>query len=126
MLDLADEQADLEELNARRMAWIDTSAGVRFTHGSHRDDVIARLDADPALRRALHRRAFGALTERVRDEGDPDPHLPVLMAGHAQRADRDLPAPEAARAFLAAARAERVMKEPTDDTAPKTVADAER
>ena len=30
MLDLTDAQADREELRARRMAWIDTSAGVRF------------------------------------------------------------------------------------------------
>ena len=111
MLSLSDAQADGEERNARRLAWIDTSAGVRFTHGSHRDDVIARLDADPALRRSLHRRAFEALTERVRDKDDPDPSLPVRIAGHALGADRDLPAAEGARAFLAAARAERASGE---------------
>ena len=111
MLDLADADADREERNARRMAWIDTSAGVRFTHGSHRDDVIARLETDPALRRSLHRRAFLALTERVRDSDDPDPSLPVRIAGHALGADRDLPAAEAARAFLTAARAERASGE---------------
>jgi AAA ATPase domain/Bacterial transcriptional activator domain len=111
MLDLADADADREERDARRLAWIDTSAGIRFTHGSHRDDVIARLDADPALRRSLHRRAFFALTERVRDKDDPDPSLPVRIAGHALGADRDLPAEEAAGAFLAAARAERASSE---------------
>ena len=111
MLNLPDAQADSEERSARRLAWIDTSAGVRFTHGSHRDDVIARLDADPALRRSLHRRAFEALTERVRDRDDPDPSLPVRIAGHALGADRDLPAAEGARAFLAAARAERASGE---------------
>ena len=83
MLDLTDEQADREELRARRMAWIDTSAGVRFSHGSHREDVIARLDADPALRRALHARAFAALTERVPAAVDPDSSLPVRIAEHA-------------------------------------------
>src|SRR6185437_6941302 len=61
MLDLPDPDADREERIARRLAWIDTSAGVRFTHGSHRDEVIEWLDADPALRRSLHRRAFEAL-----------------------------------------------------------------
>ena len=111
MLDLADADADREERNARRMAWIDTSAGVRFTHGSHRDDVIARLETDPALRRSLHRRAFLALTERVRDSDDPDPSLPVRIAGHALGADRDLAAGEAARAFLTAAHAERASGE---------------
>ena len=110
MLDLADADADREERNARRMGWIDTSAGVRFTHGSHRDDVITRLEADPALRRSLHRRAFLALTERVAAVG-PDSSLPVRIAGHALGADRDLPAAEAARAFLAAARAERASGE---------------
>ena len=110
MLDLADADADREEGNARRMAWIDTSAGVRFTHGSHRDDVIARLELDPALRRSLHRRAFLVLTERVAAV-DPDPSLPVRAAGHALGADRDLSAAEAARAFLAAARAERASAE---------------
>jgi hypothetical protein len=110
MLDLADADADREEGNARRMAWIDTSAGVRFTHGSRRDDVIARLELDPARRRSLHRRAFLALTERVAAV-DPDPSLPVRVAGHALGADRDLPAAEAARAFLAAARAERASAE---------------
>jgi hypothetical protein len=110
MLDLADADADREERNARRMGWIDTSAGVRFTHGSHRDDVITRLEADPALRRSLHRRAFLALTERVAAV-DPDSSLPVRIAGHALGADRDLPAAEAARAFLAAARAERASGE---------------
>jgi hypothetical protein len=111
MLDLADAGADREERDARLLAWIDTSAGIRFTHGSHRDDVTARLDADPALRRSLHRRAFLALTERVRDKDDPDPSLPVRVAGHALGADRDLPAADAARAFLAAARAERASGE---------------
>ena len=81
MLDLADADADREEGNARRMAWIDTSAGVRFTHGSHRDDVIARLDADPALRRSLHRRAFLALTERVRARSTPTPASPSASRG---------------------------------------------
>jgi hypothetical protein len=114
MLDLADPDADREEGDARRQGRIDTSAGVRFTHGSHRDDVITRLDADPALRRSLHRRAFAVLTERRRDKNgkdDPDPSLPVRIAGHALGADRDLPAAEAARAFLAAARAERASGE---------------
>ncbi len=111
MLDLPGAEADREELRARRMAWIDTSAGVRFTHGSHRDGVTAWLDTDPALRRHLHRRAFAALTERVRGVTDPDPRLPVRIAGHALGADRDLPADEAARAFLAAASAERVSGE---------------
>ena len=41
MLDLTDADADREERDARRLAWIDTSAGIRFTHGSHRDEVIA-------------------------------------------------------------------------------------
>jgi hypothetical protein len=111
MLDLPGAEADREELRARRMAWIDTSAGVRFTHGSHRDEVTAWLDTDPALRRDLHRRAFAVLTERVRAAADPDPRLPVRIAGHALGADRDLPAGEAARAFLGAARAERVSGE---------------
>jgi hypothetical protein len=111
MLDLADADADREERDARSLAWIDTSAGIRFTHGSHRDDVIARLDADPALRRSLHRRAFLALTERVRRKDDPDPSLSVRIAGHALGADRDLPAAAAAGAFLAAARAERASGE---------------
>jgi hypothetical protein len=111
MLDLADADADREERDARRLAWIDTSAGIRFTHGSHRDDVIGRLDADPALRRSLHRRAFLALAERVRDKDDPDPSLRVRIAGHALGADRDLPPAEAAAAFLAAARAERASSE---------------
>jgi hypothetical protein len=111
MLDLSDPEADREEGEARRLAWIDTSAGVRFTHGSHRDAVIARLDTDPALRRSLHRRAFEALTGRVYDRNDPDPSLPVRIAGHALGADRDLPAAEAARAFLAAARGERASGE---------------
>ncbi len=110
MLDLADADADREERNARRLGWIDASAGVRFTHGSHRDDVTARLEADPALRRSLHRRAFLALAERVRAD-DPDPSLPVRIAGHALAADRDLPVAEAARAFLGAARAERASGE---------------
>ena len=110
MLELPDADADREERNARWHGWIDTAAGVRFTHGSHRDDVIARLETDPALRRSLHRRAFLTLTERVRAD-DPDPSLPVRIAGHALGADRDLPAGEAARAFLAAARAERASGE---------------
>jgi hypothetical protein len=109
MLELPGAEADREELRARRMAWIDTSAGVRFTHGSHRDGVTAWLDADPALRRDLHRRAFAALSERV--GGAADPLLSVRLAGHALGADRDLPAAEAARAFLAAASAERVSGE---------------
>jgi AAA ATPase domain/Bacterial transcriptional activator domain len=116
MLDLSSAAADQEELRARRVAYIDTSAGVRFSHGSHRDEVTAWLDADPALRRDLHQRAFAALTERAPDlktgaTADPDPRLPVRIAGHALGADRDLPAGEAARAFLAAARAERVSGE---------------
>jgi hypothetical protein len=111
MLDLSGAEADRQELRARRMAWIDTSAGVRFTHGSHRDEAAAWLGADPALRRDLHRRAFAALTERARDAADPDPRLPVRIAGHALGADRDLPADEAAHAFLAAATAERVSGE---------------
>ena len=73
--------------------------------------MTAWLDTDPALRRDLHRRAFAALTERVRGAADPDPRLPVRIAGHALGADRDLPAGEAAGAFLAAARAERVSGE---------------
>jgi hypothetical protein len=111
MLGLTDADADREERNARRMAWIDTSAGVRFTHGSHRDELIARLETDPALRRSLHRRAFLALSERVRGADDPDARLPVRIAGHALGADRDFTAAEAARAFLAAARAERASGE---------------
>jgi len=111
MLDLSDAEADREEREARLLTWIDTSAGVRFTHGSHRDEVISRLDADPALRRSMHRRAFLALAGRVRDMDDPGPSLPVRIAGHALGADRDLPAEEAARAFLAAARAERASCE---------------
>ncbi|HEY0935865.1 MAG TPA: ATP-binding protein, partial [Trebonia sp.] len=111
MLELPDAEADLEEFRACGTGWVDSSAGVRFTHGSHRDEVIARLDADPALRRSLHRRAFAVLAGRARDEGDPDPGLPVRVAGHALGADRDLPAGEAARAFLAAARAERASGE---------------
>jgi AAA ATPase domain/Bacterial transcriptional activator domain len=111
MLELDDADADREERDARRLAWVDTSAGIRFTHGSHRDEVIEWLDADPALRRALHRRAFLALTQRVRDKDDPDPGLRVRIAGHARGADRDLPADEAAAAFLAAARAERASSE---------------
>jgi hypothetical protein len=114
MLDLTDADADREERDARRLAWIDTSAGIRFTHGSHRDEVIALLNADPALRRSLHRRAFSALTERIRDHDDPDPSLPVRIAWHALGADRDLPAAEAASAFLAAARAERASGEATE------------
>jgi AAA ATPase domain/Bacterial transcriptional activator domain len=112
MLDLPDADADAEEGNARRLAWIDTSAGVRFTHGSHRDDAIAWLDADPALRRSLHRRAFEVLAGDGRGEADdPDPSRAVRLAGHALGADRDLPAAAAARAFLAAARAERASGE---------------
>jgi hypothetical protein len=111
MLELTDAEADAEELRARRMSLVDTSAGVRFTHGGHRDRVIAALDAEPALRRSLHRRAFAALTERARVSGDLDPALPVRVAWHALRADRDQPAAEAARAFLAAARAERASAE---------------
>jgi hypothetical protein len=111
MLGLTEAEADQAELRARRTAWVDTSAGVRFTHGSHRDDVIARLDADPALRRTLHRRAFEVLTARAGDGTSPDPGLPVRIAGHALGADRDLPAGAAARAFLAAARAERASGE---------------
>ncbi len=110
MLDLPGAEADQEELRARRTGRIDTSAGVRFTHGSHRDAVTAWLDTAPPRRRDLHRRAFAALTERVRG-ADPDPRLPVRIAGHALGADRDLPAEEAARAFLAAARAEWVSGE---------------
>jgi hypothetical protein len=112
MLDLADADADREEGDARRLGWIDTSAGVRFTHGSHRDEVTAWLDARPALRRSLHRRAFEALAGDGKDGADdPDPGLAVRLAGHARGADRDLPAAEAARAFLAAARAERASGE---------------
>jgi hypothetical protein len=106
MLELPDAEADREELRARRAGWVDTSAGVRFTGGGHRDDAIARLDAEPSLRRALHRRAFAALTERARGAADPDPSLPVRVAWHALGADRDLAAADAARAFLAAAQAE--------------------
>jgi len=112
MLGLADADADREEGDARRLAWIDTSAGVRFTHGSHRDEVIAWLDTDPALRRSLHRRAFEALAgEGGHVADDPDPRRAVRLAGHALGADRDLPAAEAARAFLAAAQAERASGE---------------
>ena len=117
MLDLPGAEADREEQRAGRTGWIDTSAGVRFTHGSHRDRVAAWLDTDPALRRDLHRRAFAALTERVRDAADPDARLPVRIAGHALGADRDLPADEAARAFLAAAGAERVSGEAAESWA---------
>jgi hypothetical protein len=117
MLDLTDEQADREELRARRTAWIDTSAGVCFLHGSHRDAVVARLDADPSLRRALHARAFTALTERVPAAADPDPSLPVRIAEHALRADRDLSPDDAARAFLAAAQAERASGEAAESWA---------
>jgi hypothetical protein len=109
MLDLPDADADREEANARVQGWIDTSAGVRFARGSHRDDVIAWLDADPALRRSLHRRAFAVLAGAGPD--GPDPGRAVRLAGHALGADRDLPADEAARAFLAAARAERASGE---------------
>ena len=117
MLDLPGVEADADEQRARSTGWIDTSAGVRFTHGSHRDSAAAWLDADPALRRDLHRRAFAALTERVRDAADPDPRLPVRIAGHALGADRDLPADDAARAFLAAASAERVSGEAAESWA---------
>ena len=112
MLGLPDADADREEGNARRLAWIGTSAGVQFTHGSHRDEVIAWLDADPGLRRSLHRRAFEALAGNGENSADdPDPRLAVRLAWHALGADRDLPAAEAARAFLAAARAERASGE---------------
>jgi hypothetical protein len=47
----------------------------------------------------------------VRDAADPDPSLPLRVAGHARGADRDLPAVAGARAFLAAARAERASGE---------------
>src|SRR6185437_5229771 len=78
----------------------------------HRDEVIEWLDADPALRRSLHRRAFEALAGDGRHlPDDPDPRRAVRLAGHALGADRDLPADEAARAFLAAARAERASGE---------------
>ena len=110
MLDLPGAEADHEELRARRTGRIDTSAGVRFTHGSHRDAVTAWLDTDPALRRDLHRRAFAALTERVRG-ADPDPR-PARPHRRARPGRRPGPArEEAARAFLAAARAERVSGE---------------
>ena len=79
--------------------------------------MVAWLDADPALRRDLHRRAFAALTERVRDAADPDPRLPVRIAEHALGADRDLPADDAARAFLAAASAERASGEAAESWA---------
>jgi len=105
MLALTDAEADREELRARRLGWVDTSAGVRFTHGGHRDDALAQLDEQPSLRRALHRRAFAALAGQ--GGPDPDPSLPVRLAWHALRADRDLPDADAVRAFLAAARAER-------------------
>jgi AAA ATPase domain/Bacterial transcriptional activator domain len=111
MLELTEAEADREELLARRLAWIDTSAGVRFTHDSQRVHVVDRLDSDPALRRKLHRRAFEALSGPWRDEADPDPSLPLRVAGHARGADRDLPAAAGARAFLAAARAERASGE---------------
>jgi hypothetical protein len=112
MLDLSDAEADREEGEARRLGWIDTSASVRFAHGSHRDEVIAWTGADPALRRSLHRRAFEELAGRGEQGGRrPDPGLTVRVAGHAMGADRDLPAAEAARAFLAAARAERASGE---------------
>lgn len=112
VLELPDADADREEASARGQGRIDTSAGVRFTHGSHRDDVIAWLDADPALRRSLHRRAFAALAGGGMDgTDDPDPSRALRLAGHALGADRDLPADEAARAFLAAARAERASGE---------------
>ncbi len=117
MLDLPGVEADADEQRARSTGWIDTSAGVRFTHGSHRDSAAVWLDADPALRRDLHRRAFAALTERVRDAADPDPRLPVRIAGHALGADRDLPAEDAARAFLAAASAERASGEAAESWA---------
>jgi AAA ATPase domain/Bacterial transcriptional activator domain len=123
MLELPDEAADRAEQRARRGGQVDTSAGVRFAHGSHRDEVIASLDADPALRRSLHRRAFAALAGRVR-EGDPDPSLPVRIAGHALGADRDLPAAEAARAFLTAARAERASGEAAETWARAGIARA--
>ena len=110
MLGLPDADADACEGRARQRGLVDTSAGVRFTHGSHRDEVIAGLDGDPGLRRDLHRRAFQALSGRLRD-GDPDPSLPVRVAGHALGADRDLNAGEAARALLAAAQAERASAE---------------
>jgi hypothetical protein len=66
------------------------------------------------LRRALHARAFAALTARVPATGDPDPSLPVRIAEHALRADRDLSPDEAAGAFLAAAQAERASGEATE------------
>jgi hypothetical protein len=125
MLDLGDAEADREELQARRTAWVDTSAGVRFTHGSHRDGVITRLEADPALRRALHRRAFEALTARARDAGAPGLSLRVRIAEHALSADRDLPAAEAARAFLSAAQAERASGEAAERWARAGIARAE-
>jgi len=123
MLELPDAEADREEQRARRAGLVDTSAGIRFTHGSHRDEVIGWLDGDPALRRSLHRRAFAALAGRAR-EGDPDPSLPVRIAGHALGADRDLPAAEAARAFLAAAQAERASGEAAESWARAGIARA--
>ena len=81
MLDLADADADREERNARRLAWIDTSAGVRFTHGSHRDDVIARLDTDPGAAPFAAPARVPALTERVRDATTPTPASPSASRG---------------------------------------------
>jgi hypothetical protein len=124
MLALSDAEADRQELRALRAGWVDTSAGVRFTAGGHRDDAIARLDEEPSLRRALHRRAFAALTERARAAGDPDPSLPVRVAWHALGADRDLPGGEAARAFLAAAQAERASGEAVETWARAGIARA--
>jgi hypothetical protein len=124
MLALTDAEADRQELRALRAGLVDTSAGVRFTAGGHRDDAIARLDEEPSLRRALHRRAFTALTGRARAAGDPDPSLPVRVAWHALGADRDLPGGAAARAFLAAAQAERASGEAVETWARAGIARA--
>jgi AAA ATPase domain/Bacterial transcriptional activator domain len=106
MLELSDEEADRRETGAAGPWRIDTKTNVRFTHGRYLAKVIKRLDESPAARRRLHVRAFQLLRERVRAADDADPGLPVRIAGHARGADRDLVPAEAARAYLAAARAE--------------------
>jgi tetratricopeptide (TPR) repeat protein len=106
MLGLDDDEADRQQAAAIGPWRIDTASGVRFRHAKSRTAALAMLDADPALRRFLHRRAMTLLSGRSHAAGDRDPALAVRIAEHALGADRSLTAADAAGAYLAAARAE--------------------
>jgi hypothetical protein len=107
MLGLDPEEGDRQLTAAIATRAVVTHGGdLRFRYELWREDVLNALDAEPALARRLHRRAFEVLDYRLRIADRVTADLPVRMAEHARAAGSEMAEERVATAYLAAARAE--------------------